>query len=122
MLTKLAAACGLGMLVLCGGPAVADDCRNVKLDDQHPSAPIGTAPKMKNLGPGEVYISLASAAVEDLSTNPNDLYRVTGFVLGPGDAIGPGSTHMVVSVDNSPYVVQLAKRVVVATVEICNQP
>jgi hypothetical protein len=83
---------------------------------------IGVQPKIKNLGPGEVYISLASAKVEDLSDNPNDIVRVTGFVLGPGDAVGPESGHIVMSVDNSPYAVQLAKRAVAATVEICGQP
>jgi hypothetical protein len=102
--------------------AQAAACRKVDLDAQHPSAPIGVNPQMKNLAGGEVYISLASAPVEDLSPDPNDLVRVTGFVLGPGDAVGPGSTHMIMSVDNSPYVVQLAKRAVAATVEICGQP
>jgi hypothetical protein len=122
MIAKLAAAGILAALVFWGGPAAADDCRNVNLDDQHPSAPIGVQPTIKNLGPGEVYVSLASAPVKDLSANPNDLYRVTGFVLGPGDAVGSGSGHIVASVDNSPYVVQLAKRNVAATVEICAPP
>jgi hypothetical protein len=123
MLAKLAAAALLGApLVFWGGLAAADDCRKVNLDDQHPSAPIGAQPKIKNLGPGEVYISLASAPVKDLSVNPNDLYRLTGFVLGPGDAVGPGSGHIVASVDNSAYVVQLAKQAVAAAVEICAQP
>jgi len=122
MLAKLATAWILGALVFWGGPAAADDCRKVNLDDQHPSAPIGVQPQIKNLGPGEVYISLASAPVKDLSANPSDLYRVTGFVLGPGDAVGPGSGHIVASIDNSAYVVQLAKRAVAATVEICAQP
>ena len=106
-------------LALWGGPAAADNCRKVSLDEQHPSAPIGLQPNMKNLGAGEVYISLASAPVKDLSADPNDLYRLTGFVLGPGDAVGSKSGHFVMSVDNSPYVVQLAKRGVAATVEIC---
>jgi hypothetical protein len=122
MLAKLAAVWLLGALVFWGGSASADDCRSVNLDDQHPSAPIGVQPKMKNLGPGEVYISLASAPVEDLSDNPSDMVRVTGFVLGPGGAVGPASGHIVVSVDNSPYVVQLTKRAVAATVEICGEP
>ena len=100
----------------------ADDCRKVNLDAAHPSAPIGVQPKIKNRGPGEVYISLASAPVKDLSANPDDLYRVTGFVLGPGDAIGSGSRHLVVGVGNAAYVLQLAKRDVAATVEICAQP
>jgi hypothetical protein len=122
MLAKLAVAWILVALLFWGEPAAADDCRKVNLDDQHPSAPIGVQPRIKSLGPGEVYISLASAPVEDLSDNPNDLYRVTGFVLGPGDAVGLGSGHIVVSVDNSAYVMQLAKRTVAATVEICGQP
>lgn len=122
MLARLSVALILGALVLWGGRASADDCRKVNLDDQHPSAPIGAQPKIKNLGPGEVYISLASARVEDLSDDPNDIVRVTGFVLGPGGAVGPGSGHIVVSVDNSTYVVQLTKRAVAATVEICGQP
>jgi hypothetical protein len=98
------------------------ECRKVNLDAQHPSAPIGVHPQMKNLAGGEVYISLASAPVQDLSPDPKDLIRVTGFVLGPGDAVGPGSTHIIMSVDNTPYVVQLAKRTVAAMVEICGQP
>ena len=122
MLTKPAAAWIFAALVFCGGPAAADDCRKVNLDDQHPSAPIGAQPRIKNFGPGEVYISLASAPVEDLSDNPSDIVRVTGFVLGPGDAVGPASGHIVMSVDNSAYVVQLAKRAVAASVEICGQP
>ena len=105
-----------------GGPAAADDCHEVNLDEQHPSAPIGAQPKIKNLGEGEVYISLASAPVKDLSSNPNDLYRVTGFVLGASEAVGSGSGHIVVSVDNSTYIVQLVKRQVAATVEICTEP
>ena len=118
MLAKLAAAWILGApLVFWGGLAAADDCRKVNLDDQHPSAPIGAQPRIKNFGPGEVYISLASAPVEDLSDNPSDIVRVTGFVLGPGDAVGPASGHIVMSVDNSPYVVQLAKRAAGATVD-----
>src|SRR5579862_7226105 len=108
MMAKLTAAWILAALVFWGGPAAADDCRNVNLDDQHPSAPIDVQPKIKNLGPGEVYINLASEPVKDLSANPNDMYRVTGFVLGPGGAVGPGSGHIVASIDNSPYVVQLA--------------
>jgi hypothetical protein len=95
MMTRLAVAWLLAMLVLHGRPAVADDCHKVDLDDQHPIAPIGTQPKIKNMGPGEVYISLASAPVEDLSDNPNDLVRITGFALGPGDAVGKGTTHLV---------------------------
>ena len=122
MLARLAATFILAALMFWGRPAAADECRKVNLDDQHPSAPIGVQPKMKNLGPGEVYISLASARVEDLSDNPSDIVRVTGFVLGPGGAVGPESGHIVVSIDNSPYVVQLAKRAVAATVEICGQP
>ena len=122
MHTKLAAAWILLALVFRAGPAAADDCLKVSLDDQHPSAPIGVEPKIKNLGPGEVYISLASAPVKDLSTNPSDIYRITGFVLGPGDAVGRGSGHIVASIDNSAYIVQLAKRVAAARVEICAQP
>jgi hypothetical protein len=122
MIAKLATAWILGALVFWGGPAAADDCRKVNLDDQHPSAPIGVHPKLKNIGPGEVYISLATAPVKDLSADPSDLYRVTGFVLGPGDAVGPGSTHIVTSISNEAYVVQVAKRAVAATVEICAQP
>lgn len=122
MIAKLAAVSILAASVLWGRPAAADDCRKVNLDDQHPSAPIGAQPQMKNFGPGEVYISLASAPVKDLPANPNDLYRTTGFVLGPGDAVGPGSGHIVVSVDSSSYVVQLAKRTVTAAVEICGVP
>jgi hypothetical protein len=119
---KFAVAWILAALAFWGGSAAADGCHNVNLDDQHPSAPIGTQPKIKNLGPGEVYISLTSAPVADLPDNPNELYRTTGFVLGPGDAVGQGTTHIVMSVDNSAYNVQLAKRAVVATVEICGQP
>jgi hypothetical protein len=122
MIAKIAAASILLALVFWGGPAAADDCRKVNLDDQQPSAPIGVQPKLKNLGPGEVYISLASAPVKDLSADPNDMYRVTDFVLGPGGAVGPGSGHIVTSIDNKAYVVQLAKRAVAATVEICAQP
>jgi hypothetical protein len=112
----------LAALVSWAGPAAADDCRKVKLDEQHPSAAIGVQPKIKNLGEGEVYISLASAPVKDLSSNPSDLYRLTGFVLGAGGAVGSGTGHIVISIDNSDYVVQLAKREVAATVEICTQP
>jgi hypothetical protein len=122
MITKLAAVFALAALTIWAAPAIADDCRKVMLDAQHPSAPIGAQPIVKNLAGGEVYISLASAPVEDLSANPNDLYRMTGFVLGPGQAVGSGSGHIVISVGNSTYVVQLAKREVAATVEICTQP
>jgi len=122
MITKLAAVLLVAALAVCEKPAAADDCHKVDLDDQHPTAPIGTRPKIKNLGPGEVYISLASARVEDLSDNPNDLVRTTGFVLAPGDATGPGTAHMIISVDNQAYAVQLAKRKVAATVEICGGP
>jgi hypothetical protein len=121
-MAKLAAACVLIAAMAQAGSAAADDCRKVNLDAQHPSAPIGLQPTMKNLGGGEVYISLASAPVEDLSADPNDLYRLTGFVLAPGAGVGLGTTHFVMSVDNSPYVVQLAKHEVAATVEICGQP
>ena len=122
MIVKLTARRILAALAFWGGPAAADACHKVTLDEQHPSAPIGAQPKIKNLGEGEVYISLASAPVKDLSANPNDLYRVTGFVLGAGEAVGSGSGHIVVSIDNSTYVVQLAKQQVTATVEICTQP
>jgi len=122
MIAKLAAAYALAALTLWGEPAATDDCRKVNLDAQHPSAPIGAQPTVKNLAGGEVYISLSSAPVKDLSANPNDIYRVTGFVLGPGQAVGSGSGHIVTSVDSSTYVVQLAKRDVATTVEICAQP
>lgn len=122
MIAKLAAACALAALTFWGAPAAADDCRKVTLDAQHPSAPIGALPTVKNLAGGEVYISLASAPVKDLSANPNDIYRMTGFVLGPGQGVGGSSGHIVVSVDNSTYSVQLAKREIAATVEICAQP
>jgi hypothetical protein len=121
MIAKLAVAGISAAWIFLGGPAAADDCRKVTLDDQHPSIPIGTQPNIKNLGPGEVYISLTSAPVKDLSANPNDLYRVTGFVLGPGNAVGSGSGHIVASIDNSSYVAQLAKRKIAATVEVCTQ-
>ena len=122
MTVRLAAAYGLATLALCAAPAAADACGNVYLNAQHPSAPVGVQPTVKNLGPGEVYFSLASLPVEDLSPNPNDLVRVTGFVLGPGEAVGAGTHHIIASVDNTPYVVQLAKHDVAATVEICGQP
>ena len=121
-IVKLSAGWILAALVFWAGLAAADDCPKVKLDEQHPSAPIGVQPKIKNLGEGEVYISLASAPVKDLSSNPSDLYRLTGFVLGAGEAVGSGSGHIVISIDNSAYIVQLAKREVAATVEICTQP
>lgn len=123
MFVKLATTGILGALAFWGGSATAaDGCRNVNLDDQHPSAAIGTTPNLKNLGPGEVYISLASAPVKDLPDDPNDLYRTMGFVLGAGGAVGQGTTHVVMSVDNSAYNVQLGKRSAGATVEICGQP
>jgi hypothetical protein len=121
MSVRLSASLLLATLMFWGGSSLADDCRKVRLDEQHRSAPIGAQPKVKNLGEGEVYISLASAPVKDLSSNPNDLYRLTGFVLGPGEAVGWSTGHVVLSVDNSTYVVQLAKREVAATVEICSQ-
>jgi hypothetical protein len=121
-MARLAAACVVIAAMAQAGSAAADDCRKIVLDAQHPSAPIGVQPTMKNLSGGEVYISLATAPVKDLSADPNDLYRLTGFVLAPGDAVGQGSTHFVLSVDNSPYVVQLAKHEVAATIEICGQP
>ena len=121
MIVRLSAGLLLAMSAFSGGLAVAEDCRKVNLDEQHRTAPIGSQPKIKNLGEGEVYISLASAPVKDLSSNPNDLYRLTGFVLGPGEAVGWGTGHVILSVDNSTYVVQLAKREVAATVEICSQ-
>ena len=93
MIVKLSAGWILAALVFWAGLADADDCHKVKLDEQHPSAPIGVQPKIKNLGEGEVYISLASAPVKDLSSNPSDLYRLTGFVLGAGEAVGSGSGH-----------------------------
>jgi hypothetical protein len=103
-------------------PAAADNCRKVTLDSGHRSAPIGATPNVKNLGGGEVYISLATLRIKDLSADPNDLVRLTGFVLGPGKAVGGASTHMIVSVDNATYNVQLAKHDVPATVEICGLP
>jgi hypothetical protein len=115
MMARLAAACVLIASIGWAGSAAADDCRKVDLDAQHRSAPIGVQPTIKNLGDGEVYISLASAPVKDLSADPNDLYRLTGFVLAPGEGVGLGTTHMVMSVDNSPYVVQLVKHEVTAT-------
>ena len=80
MVVKLSAGWILAALVFWAGLAAADDCPKVKLDEQHPSAPIGVQPKIKNLGEGEVYNSLASAPVKDLSSNPSDLYRLTGFI------------------------------------------
>ena len=103
-------------------PAAAENCRKVNLDVDHPSAPIGATPNLKNLGAGEVYISLASAPVKDLSSDPNNLYRLTDFVLGPGAAVGGASSHMVLSVDGAPYIAQLAKHDAPATVEICGLP
>jgi hypothetical protein len=122
MIAKFSGGFVLAALSFCAGQAAADDCRKVTLDAERRSAPIGTQPNIKNLGEGEVYITLASLPVKDLSSDPNDIIRLTGFVLGTGQAVGGASGHMVISVDNSPYVVQLAKGQVPATVEICGQP
>jgi hypothetical protein len=103
-------------------PAAADNCRKVTLDAGHRSAPIGATPAVKNFGGGEVYISLATLPIEDLSTDPRDLVRVTGFVLGPGEPVGGASTQVIVSVDGATYNVQLAKHDAPATVEICGLP
>jgi hypothetical protein len=54
MIVKLSAGWILAALVFWAGLAAADDCPKVKLDEQHPSAPIGVQPKIKNLGEGEV--------------------------------------------------------------------
>jgi hypothetical protein len=113
-----------GIVALCvllagAAPAAADNCRKVTLDAGHRSAPVGATPDVKNLGGGEVYISLSTLPIEDLSADPNDLVRVTGFVVAPGEAVGGATTRMIVSVDGSTYNVQLAKHDVPATVEIC---
>lgn len=52
MIAKFAVAWTLTVSVFCSGPAAADDCRRVNLDDQHPTAVIGTQPKLNNFGPG----------------------------------------------------------------------
>ena len=110
------------LAALAAATPAAADCRKVNLDASHRSAPIGAAPDVKNLGAGEVYISLSTLPIEDLSPDPNDLVRLTGFVLGPGAAVGGASTHFVLSVDGSTYNVQLAKHDTPATVEICGLP
>lgn len=68
LIAKFAVAWTLTVSVFCSGPAAADDCRRVNLDDQHPTAVIGTQPKLNNFGPGQVYISLAAVPVKDLSS------------------------------------------------------
>ena len=50
MIVKLSASWILAALVFWAGPAAADDCAKVKLDELRPSAPIGVQPKIKNLG------------------------------------------------------------------------